>query len=208
MTWIRSSEEVQRALEIQRQALESSCVAYDNGNRWEASRIATTVMVLVHDAGRNQSILRQLGIKGKLRFITSAFQYSPRNVLRETHLLSTRVYNDGTAEYAPLLDGAPHGLRRLQFHDWWESELIFRDGTFRLTRKRLAHVLRNQEGGAHFDPILQDANYLRFAKEQLTTPYVVSAGMPPRAILGAEWASMRQVGWELLETLKTTKTQD
>jgi hypothetical protein len=40
MTLTRSSEEVRRALEIQRQALDSSCVAYDNGNRWEASRIA------------------------------------------------------------------------------------------------------------------------------------------------------------------------
>jgi hypothetical protein len=31
----------------------------------------------------------------------------------------------------------------------------------------------------------------------------VKGDNPPKAILGAESASMRQIGWELLETLKT-----
>jgi hypothetical protein len=163
------------------------------------------VYVVVHDSGKKErSILTQLGIRGRLRFAASGFQYSPTNVLRETHLLSTRVYGDGTAEYRPLLDGVPWPLRFIQFSEWWKKELIFRDGQFRLTRKTLTFNLRNKEGGGHFDPSIQDPNYLRSAKEQLTTPYVIAHGLPPKPILGAELASMRQIAWELLKTLDTS----
>jgi hypothetical protein len=207
MSWIRTKEDLQQALENQCRALRASSTAYDSGELWEATRLATSVIVTVHDGGRNyQSILSQLGMRGRLRFVSTAFQYSSRNMLRETHLLSTKIYGDGMAEYKPLLDGAPHPIRFIQFHQWWEKELIFRDGEFNLTRKRLTHILRNKEGGAHLDPILQDANYLRFAKEQLTTPVVFSSGAPPKPILGAELASMRQIAWELLETLDRGKS--
>src|SRR6266403_204699 len=206
MVWIRSKEEVQKALDIQRRAITASSTAYDNGEWWEALRIATAVYVVVHDAGtKYKSILTQLGKKGSLRYFASGFQYSPKNVLRETHLLSTRIYGDGMAEYRPLLGEASWESRRLQFHEWWESDIIFRDGEFRLTRKKLTYVLRSQEGGAHLEPVVRDPNYLRFAKEQLTTPYVFSGKIPPRPILGAEFASMRQIAWELLKTLDTLR---
>lgn len=112
------------------------------------------------------------------------------------------MYGDGTAEYRPKLDGHPdEEPRRLQFHEWWSDDIKFRDGAFRLTRKSLVFSLRNQEGGAHLDPVLSDPNYLRFAREQLTTPFVVAPGRQPTPILGAELASMRQIAWELLKTL-------
>jgi hypothetical protein len=208
VNWTRPRSEVERALEIQSNAIRSSDAAYDAGEWWEALRLATAVFIVVHDGGRrNTSILSQLGIRGKLRFVSSGFQYSPTNRLRETHLLSTRVYGDGTAEYRPLLGGAGWSPRLIQFREWWEKELIFRDGQFSLTRKSLTFSLRNQEGGAHFDPTVSDPNYLRFAKEQLTTPYIVARGLPPKPILGAELASMRQISWELIKTLETRADQ-
>jgi hypothetical protein len=204
LTWVRPKEEIEQALEIQRQALISSSAAYDRGDTWEALRLATSVYVIVHDDGRKyQSVLTQLGIRGKLRFASTAFQYSPTNVLRETHLLSTRVYSDGTAEYRPLLGGAAWPVRYVQFNTWWDRERIFRDGAFSLTRKKLAYMLRSREGGAHLEPVLRDPNYLRFAQAQLTTPFVFRTdGPPPKPILGAELASMRQIAWELLKTLE------
>ena len=111
MTWIRSREEIERALEIQRQALISSAEAYDRGDTWEALRLATTVYVIVHDGGKKyRSILTELGVRGSLRFVSTAFKYAPNNILRETHLLTTRVYSDGTAEYRPLLGEVPWPL--------------------------------------------------------------------------------------------------
>lgn len=203
--WVRSQREIREALDNQRKALIASCKAYDEGEKWEAMRLATAIWTVVHDGGRNNvSILSQLGVRGSLRFVSSAFKYSPDNVLRETALLSTRVYSDGTAEYRPLLDAAPLGQQHLlQIGKWWDTEVIFRDGQFRLTRRKLVFTLRSQEGGSHFDAVISDPNYLRFAKEQLTTLYVVSSRIPPKPILGAELASMRQIAWELLETLET-----
>lgn len=202
MTWIRNPEEVKSALFIQCLALRASCEAYDKGEWWEALRLATSVYIIVHDGGRNsQSLLKQLGLRGRMRFISTAFQYSPGNVLRETHLVATRIYGDGRAEYRPKLGDGPTEERAIQFSDWWDKELIFRDGSHRLTRKRLVFVLRSQEGGAHFDPEIRDPNYLQFAKEQLTTPRVIF-GDTSRPILGAEIASMRQIAWELLESIK------
>jgi hypothetical protein len=207
MARIRTHEELDRALDIQRRAILASSSAYDAGDWWEALRLATAVFVVVHDGGkRNKSILSQLGIRGRLRFVASGFHYSPTNVLRETHLLSMRVYGDGTAEYRPLLGGAAWPHRVLQFTDWWEKDTIFRDGQFSLTRKSLTFSLRNQEGGAHFDESIRDPNYLRFAKEQLTTPYIVAHGLPPKPILGAELATMRQIAWELLKTLEMAES--
>jgi hypothetical protein len=200
----RTREELEKAREIQCRAILASSSAYDAGEWWEALRLATAVYVLVHDGGkRNKSVLSELGIRGRLRFVASGFQYGPTNVLRETHLLSTRVYSDGTAEYRPLLDGAAWPHRELQFPNWWEKDIIFRDGRFVLTRKSLTFSLRNQEGGSHFDESVRDPNYLRFARQQLTTPYVVAHGQPPKPILGAELATMRQIAWELLKTLES-----
>lgn len=203
MAHTRTREEIEKALEIQCRALRSSSAAYDSGEWWEALRLATAVYVIVHDAGsKYQSILKQLGVRGSLKFLSTAFQYSPHNVLRETHLVVTRIYGDGSAEYRPKLDNRSESERLLQFYDWWESELIFRDGGFRLTRKKLVFSLRSQEGGAHFDPEIRDPNYIRFKQAQLTTPFVVANGAPPVPILGAELASMRQIAWELLETMR------
>jgi hypothetical protein len=203
MAWARKPEEIREALEVQRSALTASCKAYDEGNRWEAIRLATTVFVIVHDAGKKfQSLLAQLGIRGKLRFVASGFPANPNNLLRETNLVMARVHSDGRAEYVPLLDEASVPIRRVQVHSWWKDDLILRDGTFRLTRQKLAFVLRSQEGGAHFDAALRDPNYVQFAHEQLSTPFALFEGRAPKPILGVEWASMRQVAWELLKTLE------
>jgi hypothetical protein len=149
MEWVRPLEDVERALGAQRHFILASCEAYDEGAIAEALRLATAIYVVVHDGGKNKSILTQLGIRVELRFVASGFQYGPTHVLRETQLLSTRVYGDGTAEYRPLLDAAAWQPRMLQFHEWWEKDIIFRDGEFRLTRKKLAFIIRSQEGGAH-----------------------------------------------------------
>jgi len=100
------------------------------------------------------------------------------------------------------LDESSNPPRLLQFHGWWEKDVILRDGAVQLTRKRLVFVLRNQEGGGHFSSEMRDHTYLRFAAEQLNTPYVVAPGKPPKPVLGVELASMRQIAWELAKTLE------
>ena len=198
---LRSREEVKEALEVQRQFILASGKSYDDGKKAEALRLATAVYVIVHDAGRNQSLLNQLGIKGAMRFVCSGRPSDPDNLVRETPLVSARIYSDGTAEYVPRLERI-RTRRMMQFHQWWQDDVVLRDGHFRLTRKNLVFTLRNKEGGGHFDAELNDPNYLRFAQEQLTTPYVFSEELGiDKPLLGVELATMRQVAWELLKTL-------
>lgn len=199
---VRSRDQIKQALEIQRRALDASAKSYDGGNRWEALRLATAVYNLVHDGGNIRSLLTQLGIRGALRFFAPATPHNPRNLVRETLLVMIHLYSDGTAEYVPLLDnGPPLPSRRLQFHDWWEKDIILSDGEFKLTRKRLVFILRNQEGGGHFSTEMNDHTYMRFSQAQLTTPLVVAPGKPTKPILGVELATMRQIAWELTKTL-------
>jgi hypothetical protein len=200
----RLPEEVKMALDVQRNAMAASAKSYDDGNKWEALRLATAVHVIVHDAGGTKSLLKQLGIKGSLRFFASGPKSNPNNLIRESLLVSVRIFGDGSAEYVPRLDHNHHPPRLVQFHEWWEEDIIFREGTFFLSRKRLVFVLRSQEGGSHFDPVLKDPNYLRFSREQITTPYV-SGGGTSTPVLGAELATMRQVAWELTKTLDASE---
>ena len=128
-----------------------------------------------------------------------------KNVLRETHLLKVALYANGTSEYLPYLDNPPHPIRESQFSDWWEIERIFRDGTFSLTRKKLTFALRNLEGGSHYAELIRDPNYVRFSRTQVTTPVAWHGTRDAVPILGAELASMRQIAWELRETLIMAK---
>jgi hypothetical protein len=204
MAWQRSREELLEAFHVQVRAIESSCDAYDRGEKWEALRLATSICTLVHDNGKNyKSILAQLGVRGSLRFFASNRKTNPNNVMRETLLVSVNIQND-TAEYVPnhgLWDYAP---RELQFHEWWGEDIIFREGQFTLTRKKLVFALRNKEGGAHLDERLNDSNYLRLSRHQFSMPHISTSAAPdPQVLLGAELASMRQIAWEVRATLRT-----
>jgi hypothetical protein len=191
------------ALANQLAAMASSCGSYDAGNAWEATRIATAIHVIVHDGGKNNtSLLTQVGLKPRLKFVATGKAIDGRNLLRDVSLASIRVYGDGRAEYRPQCPDFQPELRLLSFNDWWERDLILRDRSFTLTRKRLTFNLRNIEGGAHYEGLVRDPNYLRFSQEHLTTPYVIKGTQLPKPILGAELASMRQMAWELSKSLE------
>ena len=200
---VRSRPEIERALETQLLAIAASCESFDRGNRWEALRIATAICVVVHDGGRRgRSLLTQLGMKKALRFVSSGRKPNPHNLLAETPLVLTRLYSSGRGEYVPILDSGLDPHREMKFSEWWERDTIFRQGSLVLNRRRLAFVLRSQEGGSHFDPELDDESYIRLAREHLTTPRILSEGSAPTPLLGAELATMRQIAWELRRTLE------
>jgi hypothetical protein len=197
----RTREELRQALETQLGFLRSSSRAFDDGNQQEAYRLATVVHMLVHDYGEKyKSILRLLGIKGKMRFVSSHEPPHPDNVLFCPTLVAMRIYggDDRASQYVPIFDGPLSALRRVQFDEWW-TETIVQEGAgrFRLSRKNLIFALRNQEGGAHFDDELRNPNYARFSKPQISTPTVTRGNRPPEVLLNVELVSMRQIAWEV-----------
>jgi hypothetical protein len=81
------------------------------------------------------------------------------------------------------------------------KEAIYKDRSenVELTRRRLVFSLRHQEGGAHIGK-LTDRHYIHLKSGG---GWFAGVGnKPPESLVGAALATMRQVAWELTETLK------
>lgn len=92
MRLIRSQDDLKKALQTQIAALGASCAAYDNGAEWEAARLAVAVYLLVHDGGKKDvSILTQLNLRGSLRYVSSAYEISPHNLLASAPLIHVQI---------------------------------------------------------------------------------------------------------------------
>ena len=119
-------------------ALRSSCENYDEGNRWEAKRIATALYILCHDPpssrkSKVKSILTLLDLKHNLSYISSirpdAKTYVP------TVLLTMIKFDSGDGPYfAPLLDS--DWEHRLSFAKWYDESVFFGNGV-KISRKNL-----------------------------------------------------------------------
>lgn len=153
------------------------------------------VYTLVHDNRRSVSLLKQLGIKGSLRFVST--ENSSARLGKSTWGIVRAVFGQDASgpfsRYEPRLDKNPEDQHRLQFSRWWEQ--VF--------------SLRDQEGGSHFDPELTDPNYIKITRTEISDLIVKVGTEPERTYpsLGLELASMRQIAWELLETLKDVNIQ-
>ncbi len=200
MSWQKSKDEILVALKNQILALVASSNSFDAGNAWEAARIAAIVHILVHDSGRTKSLLTQLGVRGSARFVSSGSLHRPGNLLRHEQLIAFRLDASG-GKYIPLLSSGPHQSRDVQFHTWWEKEHIFAypKGNY-LTRKRLVFSMRNQDGGAHSDTALTDAEYARLSRTEKDN-WIISIGGGEERVTGAHLAAMRQIGWEIEQTI-------
>jgi hypothetical protein len=195
----RSRDELLRALDVQQSALAASCRSYDEGNKWEALRLASATYTLVHDYGKIRSILSQLGIKDKMKFLSSGHHVGPKVVGRVNPLVTLELQVDRPSEYGPRFQTVETPVRQVSFGQWWERDIIIKDGSAELTRKRLVFVLRNQEGGAHFDDEVRDPAYVSLARS--SNALVIRLGHEPQLVFAVELATMRQVAWELTKTL-------
>ena len=196
----RTRDELLRAFDVQQRALAASCRSYDEGNKWEAIRLATVTYTLVHDAGRkSRSVLGLLGVKDKMKFVSSGHHVHSKVVGRINPLATLELRSDRPSEYGPRFQTVETPIRHVSFGQWWERDIIIKDGAAELTRKRLVFVLRNQEGGSHFDDEVRDPGYLSLAGS--SNALVFRPGHEPQLVFAAELATMRQVAWELTKTL-------
>jgi len=200
----RSKQELLTALKEQLAALKGSSKAYDAGEQWEAKRLATTAYTLLHDgSGRTKSLLSQLGILDQMKFLASAPPINPDNLASDFPLVMIRMkVNPASAKYLPLLgDGPPLG-ERLPFADWWTQIILKDQRGLSLTRKDLVLTLRDQEGGSHFDKELTNPAYISAKDGNMGWTLVTPKGdqsIDP----GPQFATMRQIAWELEQSINT-----
>jgi hypothetical protein len=182
-------------------ALRSSCVAYDDGHKWEAFRIAVSVYALVYDGNQNNiSLLTRLGLWRGLRFVSTSEAVQGYPLV----FLSIGMDENGPfSRHVPQLDKARTTL--VQFSRWWDATVV-KDKAGSLSRKNLIFGMRNKEGGgAHFDETFKPDYHriTRVSPLESGLLYVSQEGQPVQAIpaLGIETAVTRQIGWEVLKTL-------
>ena len=200
----RSQTELTTALIEQLGHLHRSCEAFDAGAKEEAKRLATTTCVLVEDGRRkNKSVLTQLGILDKIPFITSGVIQS-RSVTAGLPLVSMRwTIKDGisSCEYIPAL-GEKAKYWNVPFSYWWEQPVIKDSNGLITTRHSLARALRDQDGGSHFDETLKDPAYIAIY-QQLSANWFIGDGVHMHPVdPGPHLATMRQIAWELEQSLK------
>ncbi len=179
--------------------LSLSAKSFDQGVEGEAKRIAVSLRVLLHDTSQSHSLFKQLG--QKISFFNTANKYAPDNLLSHHGLTALRVGNNESKHIAPLADRhKDKPLKQSFFHDWWNEAVIVDKHKKKFRRRDLVLVLANQDGGAHVDPGLDEA-YSRLSREN-SVGWVTNVGGKEAPVRPVELASVRQICYEVLYTLK------
>jgi hypothetical protein len=88
MDMSRTRGELVSALNNQLKAIKASSAAFDEGEAWEATRLAVAVYVILYDGkGRTVSLLSQLGIKEKIPFVSTSVPANPNGLVAEMPLV-------------------------------------------------------------------------------------------------------------------------
>ncbi|MEO6840962.1 MAG: hypothetical protein ABI192_09360 [Bradyrhizobium sp.] len=196
----RTAEEKLAALREQLAMLDASAASYDAGTLWEAKRLATVCGNLLLDGrGKILPLLVQLGMRSKIPFISTAREI-PSNMAPRLALVLIGMGGADGVNFTPYCKAgfSPPWTHQKKFADWWEQPVFGSADGRTLSRKNVVFSLRSQDGGAHFDEEWgSDLSRLiaTTGDERLS-----SDGKP---IANAHLATMRQIAWELTETLKT-----
>ena len=208
----RPQADLQRELLEQLQLLQHSCGSYDAGLVPAGKYIAVSLRILLHDRGtRSQSLLGQMGLRSG-DYVDSTSKFSASNLLPHCDLLLAETVATGKFEPAvliPALGRSPYPLRSTPFETWW-TDVVLKDaagGSF--SRQQLVLHVADTDGGAHVDPELHE-KYVALSRlyglgwEMGSGPHDPGPDVPPMRVTGrVELACMRQIGWELLQTLRT-----
>lgn len=204
----RGREELLALLDQHLGFLSRSGQAYDEGAEDEAIRLAVSLRVLLHDTDKSHSLLGQLGIKDKVDFVDTTMPPPPPGVIQ---LHSGIVMMGGTlggpsanTRYVPFLGNLPPDRlgRTAPFEAWWKEPVVEDREGRPVTRRAMVLAVANKEG-AHVDPQLNGVYAALTKKNSLGWTYPDEAGIdrPLQGNIGH--ATVRQVTWEVLQSLTT-----
>lgn len=193
------------------------CEMYDKGIEYVAPSMAAKLRVLLKDKGKNNiSLLSHLDLKD-IEFLNTASEIDNRNILPSEPLIYMGPdENFELMKAYPMLDKAVCVKKSnswIDFDSWW-NQVIYKNGDFTLNRQELIEHLADKDGGAHFDEKISKGyhNFSRLGGGSTTTYRVMSDenGSPgkiiresqPKHIDNIHYASLRQITYEVLETLK------
>ena len=209
----RSYAELLTKLRSQVGFLERSSASFDAGHEDEGEQLALRARVLLHDTNHSHSLLGQLGVKAALGYTDTSIhnhretrhlggrRYST-TITQHAGLVELRTTGSGSWTYAPVL--APDGDLRshppASFEQWWRRPFLTDTSGGPVTRRAVVLDVANMDGGAHVARAIPDA--LRQLASGRSLPFQTGTEDGAFAdIPGAVMATMRQIAFELLETL-------
>lgn len=221
MSYRRLEGDTKRQLKEQLDILHANGAIYDSGLKGVAKVLATTsrTLLLDKDGSQCKSLLKQLGRKESISFYSTP---NPGLGGGWSHL-TRLVVKQGNPEWTPFLETFPRTMpddkfffseqakalkpgqsfqvpilqldwAKLPFDAWWREAILYNERGLTLSRGQLVLSMTDQDGGAHIDSILKDANYVGFSREN-------ALGWSPAPEHGPEYACMRQIAYELEKTL-------
>jgi tetratricopeptide (TPR) repeat protein len=195
-------QELEKHLDEQLRFLEASVESYDKGFIGEAKRIAVIIRVLLHDTKNSRSLLSQLN-KKTISFLDTTLDGPSNSIGSYSGLVVLAIpEGDKKPQYMALLDEIPPSSRHklVNFETWWEETIFINQKNEKIARRNIILTACNQDGGAHIDSKLDviydslvSGNFMGWESHSSNGKSFIS---------GAESAAIRQIGHEILKTLK------
>jgi len=184
--------------------LKTSCELYDSGNYAEGKRIANIIMILVHDGRQTKSVLSQLEIRA-----TNPFYNTARNRITGESppyhgLLTSQATKSKGFEFVPILDRFVGNY--IQFDVWWNMPIFEGFDKMPLTRRTLISTMRDQDGGGHVDPNLDESYYSLSRNNSMglvQNGCLNGVSISEREIPFVHLAAARQIGHEVLKSISS-----
>jgi len=195
----RTREDLKDQLRDQIALMQLACKSFDGGHEVAAKHIALTLRVLLHQTPKSHSLLGQLKLRDG-RFIDTAGPLSKTNLLSDSNLTAAQVTPDGS-RWVPhvLVDGGPF-VNKIPFADWWNEPVIKSQRGEKFNRREIIGHVSNTDGGAHVDPDLDEA-YMNLSRKN-SLGWIFTKDGVEIPMKGPELASIRQIAYEVMETLK------
>ena len=222
---IREQSELREKLQEQIQLLQYYCEQYDNGKKIFVYPMSTTLRILLKDTKKCVSLLKQLNIKDTLLFVDSAHHCKNGvccwEICENTHniaaidgavyagLVAKRLRQQGdTLETTlkPLCQFSNASRPKMvNFDQWYEEEVLDDDTENKMSRKNIIENIAEKAGGCHVDEDMTVEEATFRIPEALK---IIINGQQVAFTPAPMYVSLRQIAWEVLESLKKQDTDN
>ena len=217
-TKIREQSELREKLQEQIQLLQYYCEQYDNGKKIFVYPMSTTLRILLKDTKKCVSLLKQLNIKDTSLFVDSAHHCKNGvccwEICDNTHniaeidgavyagLVVKRLGQQGNTLETTLKPLCQFSLapqpKMVNFDQWYDEEVLD-DTENKMSRKNIIENIAEKAGGCHVDTDMT----IEEAKFRIPEALKIIINSQQVAFNPAPiYVSLRQIAWEVLESLK------
>ena len=211
----RKPEEIEKMAEDIFGYLEHLCEDYDAGKTFAAVLIAVVLRTLLKSNHNTTSVLKHLG-KENIPFVDSC---APRggfrfwefgdNICNHTFLTSnvyggllkkkvTKGSNGLVLDFEPLKD-INRNINMQSLDEWYSREVVFENAEYKFTREDCINVVADKDGGAHLDKFIPESYH---CFREPTALEIIIDGQLARFNQNPVYVSLRQIAWEVIESLK------